>query len=84
MVSIIYFYTESCNICKKVKSEINYIEKLIPTIYVNGENDRELVKKYAIEFYPTIVVLENDELKTKYIGKNAIKDVMGKIKNRPK
>lgn len=61
------FYTEWCGWCKKLDAEVytdERVEKLLTEAFVcvkiDGDTNEQLVEKYEVEGYPTIVILDTD------------------------
>ena len=80
----VLFYADWCGYCKKIKpdwdeaaKEVNKDEKKM--LKVNcGEGtveDKELMEKYSIDGYPTIIIFE-DGKPTKYEGKRSKEDLL--------
>jgi protein disulfide-isomerase-like protein len=84
---VVLFYADWCGHCKKIKpdwddaaKEVNKDEKKM--IKVNcGEGtveDKEIMEKYNIDGYPTIVIFE-DGKPSKYEGKRSKEDLLALV-----
>lgn len=72
------FYTSWCGYCKKLKRKTfsdkevgDYYNKNFINIAIDGESEEgiSLVKKYGINGYPTLLIVDsNGQLKTKQVG----------------
>jgi len=65
MISIIDFYANWCNPCKKLEPhlkeiEINYPDIKVRKINIEDENQKELIDKYNINSLPTLVIIDED------------------------
>lgn len=58
-MELLYFSTDSCNVCKVLKPKIiETISKynIINFVYINIENNPEIAAKYSVFAVPTIVL----------------------------
>lgn len=65
MISIIDFYANWCNPCKKLEPhlkeiEINYPDIKVRKINIEDENQKELIDKYNINSLPTLLIIDED------------------------
>lgn len=64
---MIYFYTDWCEWCQKMEKEtfadeelVRFLKKFVP-VKINGDKDKQTLKKFAISGYPTIVFTDREE-----------------------
>jgi thiol-disulfide isomerase/thioredoxin len=74
---ILYFNSGGCGPCKQATPFVNKIaESKKGYTYANiaegSEDANELGKFCGVEFYPTLVIIENNQVK-RYVGLNEIK-----------
>lgn len=72
---MIDFYTDWCGWCKKLDAEVytdEQVEKLLTEAFVcvkiDGDTEEQLVEKYEVQGYPTIIILDADGTRLKTIG----------------
>lgn len=67
---LVLIYAEWCGHCKKMKPEWDKFEKTYPDNCVSYESEtqeaKNLFKKHNLSGYPSILVMENDNLVTTY------------------
>jgi hypothetical protein len=74
---ILYFNSGGCGPCIQAKPYVNKITEskpdyLFADIKVGSEDSIELEKFCNVEFYPTLVIIENNKI-NRYVGINEIK-----------
>ncbi len=70
---VLYFYTDWCGYCKKLEPTIEKLkEKGVIIKKINGDNNRDLVSKYYIRGYPTIIYIKNYTEINRTIGYNPV------------
>ncbi len=74
---ILYFNSGGCGPCTQAKPLVTKIAEskkgyLYSDIKEGSENSQELEKFCGVEFYPTLVIIENNQVK-RYVGINEIK-----------
>ncbi|UCD54877.1 MAG: thioredoxin fold domain-containing protein [Candidatus Omnitrophota bacterium] len=63
---MIYFYTDWCGWCEKLEretysdSKVSKLARKFISIKVNGDRERDIVKKYNIRGYPAVIFLSSD------------------------
>ena len=67
-IKIIYFFMKGCKYCKlfeKIWTKINesFLKKRFHLLKINGPQNKELIKKYHIKQYPTIIKIKNNKSK---------------------
>jgi len=72
---LVDFYTDWCGWCKKLDAEVytdERVEKLLAEAFicvkVDGDTETELVGKYEVDGYPTVIILDADGVRLKTIG----------------
>ena len=71
---ILYFYSDSCFHCKHISSDIDYLEKKLPTARIKNGEHKDLHDHYHVENYPTMFLIdEEDKVITGWIGAKKIK-----------
>jgi thiol:disulfide interchange protein len=60
-MQMLYFYTDWCGWCQKMEKETfadrelaGFMDKFVP-VKINGDRDKQALKKFAISGYPTLV-----------------------------
>jgi thiol-disulfide isomerase/thioredoxin len=74
---ILYFNSGGCGPCTQAKPLVTKIAEskkgyLYSDIKEGSENSQELEKFCGVEFYPTLVIIEDNQVK-RYVGINEIK-----------
>jgi thiol-disulfide isomerase/thioredoxin len=74
---ILYFNSGGCGPCTQAKPFVTKIAEskkgyLYSDIKEGSENSQELEKFCGVEFYPTLVIIEDNQVK-RYVGINEIK-----------
>ncbi len=70
--SLVYFWAEWCGYCKLMTPLIDIVAKENPDFIigkVNVDEEEELRSKYEVETYPTLLLLENGEVKNRIIAR---------------
>lgn len=87
---MIYFYTNWCKWCNKMEKETFQDQELVKvsnqfvSIKIDGDRNKEIVIKFGINGYPTIVFLDmNENIIERIIGYAPSKILLDKMKNIP-
>ena len=56
---ILYFYSPNCSQCREVTELLKTLDNKSNIRYIDGDKNTEISRKYNIEFYPTVIVLDN-------------------------
>ena len=77
MKKLIYFYKENCSWCSKFEKTWNKLKKNknIKFMKVNGPKNKKMNEKFNIEYYPTLILLENEKEPTMYEGERNYKSL---------
>ena len=65
---ILYFYSSNCSQCKEPTESLKTLDNKFNVRYIDGNKNPEICKKYNIEFYPTVIVLDNKNNKLEYFS----------------
>ena len=60
---ILYFYSPNCIQCKEATESLKTLDNKFNVRCIDGDKNSEICRKYNIEFYPTVVVLDNENNK---------------------
>mgnify|MGYP003129485443 CR=1 FL=1 len=78
---LLYFYSDSCFHCKKISSDIDFMEKKIPTARIKEGEHKDIHEHFEVEYFPTIVFIdEKDKLIGKSVGAKQIERIIKKFK----
>jgi thiol-disulfide isomerase/thioredoxin len=72
----ISFIKDKCNHCDAIRSIIKEYSEQNDIILVELDKDDELNKTFEIVYYPTLLVVENSQIKAKIIGTEQIKNLL--------
>ncbi len=70
--ALAYFWADWCGYCKLMSPLIDIVAKENPDFVIakiNVDDEEELRSKYEVETYPTLLLLENGEVKNRIIAK---------------
>ena len=65
---ILYFYSPNCSQCREATESLKILDNKFNVRYIDGDKNPELSRKYNIEFYPTVIVLDNKNNKLEYFS----------------
>lgn len=69
MKTILKFYSPTCGPCKVVSKNLEQIKEIeIKNIDVTDSANEELLNKYNIKTIPTLIIEEDNEVKTELKG----------------
>ena len=74
---VVDFYTSTCAKCPAVASKLKQIASKLPNIKfykIDGEEFEEILDKYKILRYPTILIFDNGEMILRYAGETPTKN----------
>ena len=85
--TFLFFYTDWCSYCSRYKSTHKkltaYINKNMPNVTVKDidcDKNEDLVKKYGIEGFPTLILESNGKSVT-FTGEKTLENLIQFIKN---
>ena len=79
MKEIIYLYTPGCLACMMLAPKIEAVREKMNIVCLNELSHSELTKKYNIEYFPSLLFLENKKLVNILIGEKKIKKYLETI-----
>ena len=68
MKEILYFSADWCGPCKQLAPTMESLKDQINYKKINVDKDQELSMKYGVRNIPTLILLENGEVKNKIVG----------------
>lgn len=68
MLRLLDFYTDTCPPCKVQKEVLKELKSDIQVEYVNCSENMTLAQKYQVMSVPTLVIVDGDDEKERFIG----------------
>jgi len=68
MKKVLKFYADWCQPCKMLSKTLESIETNISIEEINIDENPELAIKYSVRGVPTMIMLENEEVKKQIFG----------------
>ena len=75
---ILYFYSPNCVQCREATESLKILDNKFNVRYINGDKNPEISRKYNIEFYPTVIVLDNENNKLEHFS--GVKKIINYVK----
>ena len=75
MRKIIRFTAEWCQPCKMLSKQLETMELNLPIDVIDIDKDPEIAIEYGIRSVPTLVLMEDNEVKSKIVGLKAPSEI---------
>ena len=76
MKQILYFSAEWCGPCKQLGPTMEGLRNQINYTKIDVDQDQESSIKYGVRNIPTLILLENGEVKNKLVGNQTVQSIM--------
>lgn len=76
MKKILYFSAEWCGPCKQLGPTMEGLRNQINYTKIDVDQDQETSIKYGVRNIPTLILLENGEVKDKLVGNQTVQSIM--------
>jgi thioredoxin 1 len=76
MKKILYFSAEWCGPCKQLGPTMEGLRNQINYTKIDVDQDQETSIKYGVRNIPTLILLENGEVKNKLVGNQTVQSIM--------
>jgi len=76
MKKILYFSAEWCGPCKQLGPTMEGLRNQINYTKIDVDQDQETSIKYGVRNIPTLILLENGEIKNKLVGNQTVQSIM--------
>jgi thioredoxin 1 len=76
MKQILYFSAEWCGPCKQLGPTMESLSDQISYIKIDVDQDQESSIKYGVRNIPTLILLENGEIKNRLVGNQTVQSIM--------
>ena len=76
MKKILYFSAEWCGPCKQLGPTMEGLSDQISYIKIDVDQDQESSIKYGVRNIPTLILLENGEIKNRLVGNQQAETVL--------
>ena len=76
MKKILYFSAEWCGPCKQLGPTMEGLRGQINYTKIDVDQDQESSIKYGVRNIPTLILLENGEVKNKLVGNQTVQSIM--------
>jgi thioredoxin 1 len=76
MKKILYFSAEWCGPCKQLGPTMEGLRNQINYTKIDVDQDQESSIKYGVRNIPTLILLENGEVKNKLVGNQTVQSIM--------
>jgi len=81
MKEILYFSADWCGPCKQLAPLMERLSSQINYRKINVDNDRELSMEYNVRNIPTLILVEDGEVKGKLVGLQSEGDILNLYNN---
>jgi len=81
MKGFIYFSAEWCQPCKILGPIMEQVAKQVPVNKVNVDYDVSLTKQYNVTSVPTVVLVDNEVEKARFVGVKPLNDIVNIFNN---
>lgn len=81
MKGFIYFSAEWCQPCKALGPIMEQVAKQVPVNKVNVDYDVSLTKQYNVISVPTVILVDNNIEKARFVGVKPINDIVNIFNN---
>ena len=76
MKKILYFSAEWCGPCKQLGPTMEGLRNQINYTKIDVDQDQESSIKYGVRNIPTLILLENGEIKNRLVGNQTVQSIM--------
>ena len=76
MKKILYFSAEWCGPCKQLGPTMEGLSDQISYIKIDVDQDQESSIKYGVRNIPTLILLENGEVKNRLVGNQQAETIL--------
>jgi thioredoxin 1 len=76
MKKILYFSAEWCGPCKQLGPTMEGLRNQINYTKIDVDQDQESAIKYGVRNIPTLILLENGEVKNKLVGNQTVQSII--------
>ena len=76
MKKILYISAEWCGPCKQLGPTMEGLRNQINYTKIDVDQDQESSIKYGVRNIPTLILLENGEVKNKLVGNQTVQSIM--------
>ena len=76
MKKILYFSAEWCGPCKQLGPTMEGLRNQINYTKIDVDQDQETSIKYGVRNIPTLILLENGEVKNKLVGNQQAETIL--------
>ena len=76
MKKILYFSAEWCGPCQQLGPTMEGLSDQISYIKIDVDQDQDSAIKYGVRNIPTLILLENGEVKNKLVGNQTVQSIM--------
>jgi thioredoxin 1 len=76
MKQILYFSAAWCGPCQQLGPTMEGLSDQISYIKIDVDQDQDSAIKYGVRNIPTLILLENGEVKNKLVGNQTVQSIM--------
>ena len=76
MKKILYFSVAWCGPCQQLGPTMEGLSDQISYIKIDVDQDQDSAIKYGVRNIPTLILLENGEVKNKLVGNQTVQSIM--------
>ena len=76
MKQILYFSAEWCGPCKQLGPTMEGLKGQINYTKIDVDQDQESSIKYGVRNIPTLILLENGEIKNRLVGNQTVQSII--------
>lgn len=76
MKQILYFSAAWCGPCQQLGPTMESLSDQISYIKIDVDQDQESSIKYGVRNIPTLILLENGEIKNRLVGNQTVQSIM--------